>query len=741
MRKDRPVLIVTAFVVLTLACMAATPGAAQTTIHVPADQATIQAAINAAQAGDTVLVAPGTYFENLDFQGKAITVTSSDGPAVTIVDGGAKGPVATFQSGEGTDSVLNGFTLQNGVPPQTFPFTGTEGGGVLISLSSPTITNNVITGNHAICGIGMEIRGGSAVVRGNTITGNTQAFGDGGCGGGGIEITGDSSQPPATPQIIGNTITNNSLLGGGFGGGIEVSFFASPIIRNNYIAGNSVFNSGGGIDLESSTAPIVEQNIIVNNSAGAGGSGGGIYVLGPSSLAGAVVNNTIAGNTAFDGSSGIFANVIAPIPISNNIVVAAPGQTGIVCESFRTTFPTFSHNDVISPGGGQAWSSNCASNAGSNGNISSDPQFVNAASGDYHLQAGSPAIDAGDNSAPSLPQQDLDGNPRIAFGNSATCSNTVDMGAYEFVLTTTPSATLSPAALDFGGVAVGMASVAQNFTFTATQGCVAKPTIAVTGDFHEADNCSSVLGTGASCNIQVTFLPTAAGTRTGMLAVTAGNVSTTSNLTGQGQIAVATISPTSADFGSQPVNNTSATQVITLTSAGSVALEISGISVSGDFAQTNSCPAALAAGASCAISVRFTPTASGPRSGMLVVSTNGGVPSANLTGVGVDYALAASPATLSVKQGKQVQTRITVSSLGGSFGRVVALSCTNLPRGASCAFSPASVTPGTTSVFSTLTIGTQMSGGIKIARGTYSITVNGTSSGLVRSAVVTLAVQ
>ncbi len=67
---------------------------AQTTIHVPADQATIQAAIAAAQPGDTVLVAPGTYLENLNF-GKAITVTSLDGPSVTIVDGKGAGPVVT----------------------------------------------------------------------------------------------------------------------------------------------------------------------------------------------------------------------------------------------------------------------------------------------------------------------------------------------------------------------------------------------------------------------------------------------------------------------------------------------------------------------------------------------------------------------------------------------------------------------------------------------------------------------
>jgi parallel beta-helix repeat protein len=713
---------------------------AQNTIHVPADQPTIQAAITAAQTGDTVLVAPGTYFENLDFHGMAITVTSSDGPAVTIVDGSSKGPVATFQTNEGASSVLNGLTLRNGVPTQAFPFTGTTGGGVLIFLSSPTITNNVITGNHAICGIGMEIRGGSAVVRGNTITGNAQAGGSGGCGGGGIEITGDFSHPPAAPQIIGNTITNNSLLAGGFGGGIEVSFSASPIIRNNFIAGNTVFNSGGGIDLESSASPVVVQNIIVNNSTRGGGSGAGIAILAASSAADVVANNTIAGNTAFDGSSGIFVNVIAPIVISNNIVVAAAGQTAMVCNSFRTTFPIFSHNDVVSPGsGGQPWSSNCAGNALNNGNIPGDPQFVDAVNGDYHLQTGSPAIDAGDNSASNLPTQDFDGHPRIAFGSAATCSNTVDMGAYEFVLTTTSSATLSPGVLDFGTIAVGSASNPQAVTFTATQGCVAKPTVAASGDFHETDNCASVLATGASCSIQVTFSPIAAGARTGTLTATSGSINLSSNLSGQAGSAVASLAPTNLVFANQPVGTTSAAQILTLTSSGTLPLQIGGINIAGDFAQANNCPASLAPGASCSISVRFIPATTGVRSGTLVVSSNGGAVSSSLNGVGIDYKMTASPSTITSKSGHQGQSVITVSALGGSLGPV-ALSCSGLPTGGSCSFSPSSVAPGTTSASSTLTVSTQLSGGIKTPRGTYNFTVTGTGNGLVRSTVITLVV-
>src|SRR6266498_3696267 len=79
------------------------------TIIVPSDQPTIQSAINVATDGDRVLVAPGTYFENINFGKKAITVTSESGPQDTIIDGGSADSVVFFISGEGRDSVLKGF--------------------------------------------------------------------------------------------------------------------------------------------------------------------------------------------------------------------------------------------------------------------------------------------------------------------------------------------------------------------------------------------------------------------------------------------------------------------------------------------------------------------------------------------------------------------------------------------------------------------------------------------------------
>src|SRR5215467_11246084 len=102
---------------------------AATVIHVPGDQPTIQAAINAANNGDTVLVSPGTYTENINFLGKAITVTSSNGPKLTIIDGGGVSSVVTFSTNEGLSSVLSGFTLQNGNAMNT---PEVEGGGIAI---------------------------------------------------------------------------------------------------------------------------------------------------------------------------------------------------------------------------------------------------------------------------------------------------------------------------------------------------------------------------------------------------------------------------------------------------------------------------------------------------------------------------------------------------------------------------------------------------------------------------------
>ena len=120
-------------------------------LDVPGSYPAIQSAIDAALDGDVVLVGPGNYAENINFKGKAILVTSSEGPEKTIIEGSRRDSVVKFYSHEGRESVLEGFTITGGYPR----FDAGQGGGVSIWLSSPTIRGNIISGNWACAGGGI----------------------------------------------------------------------------------------------------------------------------------------------------------------------------------------------------------------------------------------------------------------------------------------------------------------------------------------------------------------------------------------------------------------------------------------------------------------------------------------------------------------------------------------------------------------------------------------------------------
>lgn len=704
---------------------------AQTIIHVPADQPSIQAAITAAQPGDTVLVSPGTYVENINFQGEAVTVASSDGPGVTTIDGHlGNDSVVKFTSGEGNGSVLKGFTITRG---NSF----FNAGGITINNSSPIVDGNVITGNQTCdSGAGMQVQFSSAIVRNNTITNNVRASCSGGTGGGGILIGGAGSA-----QILNNTIANNSMPNTADGGGISLNAAGTPTIAGNTITANFASGNGGGIAMGNQSDANITNNLIYGNTSQ--GKGGGVYFLVPGGARGPfLVNNTIANNSAASGSA-VFADGFDTTTKLINNIFFSNSISPVVCGNFTNGQPIISSNDAFSPAA-SGFSGVCTNLNGASGNLSADPLFVNVAAGNFRLTSGSPAIDGGSNSAPNLPAQDLDGHTRIAFGNASTCSNTVDQGAYEFSLTTSPAATLSASTLDFGIVAVGTTTVAQSLTYTGTQGCVSAPTITVSGDYHETDNCSAVLGTGASCTIQVTFSPAASGTRPGTLTVSSGSLTANATLSGQGGAAIASLAPGNMDFGNQLLATTSAGRVLTLTNSGNTALQVNGITVSGDFAQTNNCPASVAAGASCSISITFTPTSSGTRNGTVVISSNGGPASAGLTGFGItDFRVTASPASATVKAGSSAQSTITVSALGSSLSNAVNLSCSGLPTGAACAFSPGTIQAGVASGSSTVTISTSSSSGGKnpTPHGTYTITIRAASSQFTHSTVISLTVR
>lgn len=165
--------------------------------------------------------------------------------------------------------------------------------------------------------------------------------------------------------------------------------------------------------------------------------------------------------------------------------------------------------------------------------------------------------------------------------------------------------------------------------------------IAASGDFAQTNTCGSTVAAGASCTISVTFTPTAAGVRDGAITITddaAGSPQTVS-LTGTGIVSgvSVTLSTSSLTFPDQVVQTTSAPQAITLTNTGTATLIITAIVASGDFAQTNTCGNSLASGANCTVSVTFTPTQAGTRTGNVTITDNAldSPQSVLLTGQGV----------------------------------------------------------------------------------------------------------
>lgn len=401
--------------VVLLFILSVSSALAKKTIRVPADQPTIQSAINVASNGDTVLVAPGTYIENINFGGKAITVKSSGGAKVTIIDGAQKNSVVAFNQLETNKSVLQGFTIQNGLAD--------EGGGIAVEGSSPTIANNTITHNGGCNGIGIGVGFGSPIIKKNMITFNAQSGCSGGIGGGGISLRG-----AASAQILGNTISDNSIGSGG--GGIALWAAGTPLIQGNLIRRNQGGSTGGGIVLYNQSDANIIDNIITNNSAS---DGGGIYWLTPSGTRGPfLVNNTlVANNAASTHGSEIFADGYdINALVINTILVGKSGQTAFFCGNFNDINPPqIQFDDVYNPSG-TTYGGICTDPTGSNGNISTDPKF--AAKLNFHLKAGSPAIDAGDNGAPDLPTTDYAGHPRIVNGNGGPVA-IVDIGAYEFI--------------------------------------------------------------------------------------------------------------------------------------------------------------------------------------------------------------------------------------------------------------------------------------------------------------------
>ncbi len=200
-------------------------GHISTAIYVPNDYVTIQEAIDAAVDGNTIIVSPGTYVENIDFLGKSIQVISEAGQSSTIIDGNQVGSVVTFDSGEDGSSVIDGFTITNG--------SATLGGGTYCFSTSPTVSNNLITGNTATDSGGGIYCGGS---RGPTIVHNTITGNLAGSSGGGLW----SSVPSLT-------VTNSILWDNIAAAGPQIGLGTNDVLTISYsvVEGGEESVSGG----------------------------------------------------------------------------------------------------------------------------------------------------------------------------------------------------------------------------------------------------------------------------------------------------------------------------------------------------------------------------------------------------------------------------------------------------------------------------------------------------------------
>jgi hypothetical protein len=338
----------------------------------PADHASIQSAINAANNGDEIVVQPGRYRETLNFLGKSITVRSDRGPADTVV----------FLEGEtrivllNGDSTLRGFTITGGMQR--------IGGGIYVT------------------------DGAQAVIEDNVIENNTARWNGVLPGAGGGIAVDLSSDPVITRNVIRGNLAEGDTLGVyGYGGGIHLADYTTATITNNVVADNRATAAGGGIYLGITGAgysTTVTNNTIVGNRAGQDGStilpeGGGIEVY--DGFSGPIRNGLIADNQADQGGGIYFVgNGTQGIDFENNDFDAnipddCLGLSGTKCVTGQFFLPA----------------------------LMQDPT-----GGNYRLRSDSSLIDLG--TPTGAPAADRDGRARPADGDlDGTAAP--DIGAFE----------------------------------------------------------------------------------------------------------------------------------------------------------------------------------------------------------------------------------------------------------------------------------------------------------------------
>jgi Ca2+-binding RTX toxin-like protein len=484
----------------------------------------LQAAIAAAAVTDEIWVAAGTYKPATDndraksfnlkntvaiYGGFAGTETARSErnweSNVTILSGdiGAVGNNSdnSYSVVNATNvsllSILDGFTITAG-----FNDSSAYGGGIYVSNTSATLSNLKIVGNSAYYGGGMYSSGSLSRLTNVTFTGNSAAYWGGGL------YNSSSNLFLNDVTFLGNAAGSS---GSGGGGGIY-NESSSPSLNNVRFISNTSNTVGGGI-YNSSSSPTLKNVLFFAN--GALSNGGGIYNSGSNPN---IINAVFDRNSSNDNGGGIYnaggSPVLTNVTFSGNVAerggaIGSDNSTETITNSiFWGNQASISDNQISNISGNSTTTVTYSLVQGGytgTGNINADPLFVDADNGDLRLQAGSPALNVGSNSANSE-ARDLAGNPRIA-------DTTIDLGAYEGVSTSQPTITLavSPASVTEDGTP----NLVYTFTRTGvtTNALTVNYTIGGTAtlntDYTRTGTNNTVTFAAGSATATVTVNPTA----------------------------------------------------------------------------------------------------------------------------------------------------------------------------------------------------------------------------------------